>query len=171
MQRISLIAGCSLLVVLLFCQSSFAQDTKVRVGVTALGSASGLSGAAGRDRLVKSLNKQKKSQVEAIPIEGSQVSDEARQKNCEFVVVTEQTGMETENQVNFDRMQTTNVPKYKVTLEYKLYRVSDGTVVATGSAKAEDVASPGDVEGLALDNVAKKIPGDMKNAAAAPATK
>ena len=122
MQRIWLIAECSFLALCLFCQSSFAQDTKVKVGVTALGRASGLSGAAGRDRLVKSLNKQKKSQIEAIPVEGDQVSDEARQKNCAFVVVTTQTEMQAGSEVDFGRTSTANIPKYKVAVEYKLYR-------------------------------------------------
>ncbi len=66
----------------------------MRVGVTVLGSASGLTGEAGRDRLVKDLNKQKKSEVQAVPLTasaGDQISEEARQKNCQFVVFTTQT--------------------------------------------------------------------------------
>lgn len=68
MHRIWLVVGYVLLTLCLFCESIFAQETKVRVGVTPLGSASGLTGAAGRDRLVKSLNKQKNSQVEAVAL-------------------------------------------------------------------------------------------------------
>ena len=171
MQRMWLIVGCSLLALCLFCELSSAQDTKVRVGVTPVRSSGGLTPAAGRDRLVKSLNKQKKSQVEAVALEGDQASDEARQKNCAYVVGTTQTDMQAGSDVEFGRTTTANIPKYKVAVEYKLYRVSDGTVVASGSAKAEDTASAQDVEGQALDGVAKKVSVDIKNATAAPATK
>jgi hypothetical protein len=173
MRRMWLLVGYSFLSLCLLRESSFAQD-KVRVGVAVLGSASGgLTGAAGRDRLVKSLNKQKKAQVEATALDasGDQISAEARQKNCEFVVVTTQTDMQTGSEVMAGRTMTSNVPKYTFAVGYKLYRVSDATVVASGSAKAEDMASPQDVEGQALDSIAKKVASDIKNAAVAPATK
>ena len=79
MQRIWLVVGCLFVAACLVSGSSFAQDNQVvRVGVTVLGGAAGITGAAGRDRLVKALNKQKKSQVEAVPIEGNQRSDLTR---------------------------------------------------------------------------------------------
>ena len=174
MQRIWLVVGYSLLALCLLCGSSLAQGAKVVVGVTPLASASGLTGAAGRDRLVKSLNKQKNSQVEAVALDTSpddQVSAEAKQKNCEFVVITTQTGIESSSAFSAGRTMSRNSPKYKVTVEYKLYRVSDPTAVASGSGKAEDMAEPKDVVGEALDSVAKKVSADIKKAAAAPATK
>src|SRR5208283_5564894 len=71
MQRIWLVIGYSILAACLLCGSSFAQGAKVLVGVTPLGSASALSPTAGRDRLVKSLNKQKNSQAEAVALDAS----------------------------------------------------------------------------------------------------
>ena len=147
---------------------SFAQDNQpVRVGVTVLGSASGLTGAAGRDRLVKALTKQKKSQVQAVPIEaagGDQISAEARQKNCIFLLFTTQTEAHNEGGASGKPGQTTNIPEYHTTVEYKLYRVSDSTVVASGSAKAQDIGSLGEVVGQALDRVATKVVADVKSA-------
>ena len=60
-QRIRLVVGFLFLAVCLVSGFSFAQDNQVRVGVTVLGSAAGITAEAGRDRLVKALNKQKKS--------------------------------------------------------------------------------------------------------------
>ncbi|HME33017.1 MAG TPA: hypothetical protein VKG65_09725 [Terriglobales bacterium] len=168
MQRIRLLVGCSFLVACLVSGFSFAQDNQVvRVGVTVLGSAFGITGAAGRDRLVKALNKQKKSQVQAVPLEGSggdQVSADARQKNCEFVVFTTLTEAHMESQTQGTRAgELTNIPEYHATVEYKLYRLSDATPVATGSAKAHDIGSQGEVVEQTLDRVATKVAADIKN--------
>ncbi|HME32557.1 MAG TPA: hypothetical protein VKG65_07385 [Terriglobales bacterium] len=172
MQRIRLVFGCLFLAACLVSGVSFAQDNQpVRVGVTVLGSAAGITGAAGRDRLVKALNKQKKSPVQAVPIQasgGDQVSAEAREKNCAFVVFTTQTEAHNEGGASGKPGQTTNIPEYHTTVEYKLYRVSDATMVASGSAKAQDIGSLGDVVQQALDRVATKVAADIKTAAAAP---
>ena len=42
-------------------------------------------------------------------------------------------------------------PEYHATVEYKLYRISDPAAVATGSAKAHDIGSQGEVVKQALD--------------------
>jgi len=175
MQRIRLLLGCSSLLACLVSGLAFSQENQVvRVGITVLGSANGITPAAGRDRLVKALNKQKKSQLQAVPIEasgGDQISAEAREKNCAFVVFTSQTEALGQSHITGKPGFESNVPSFHATVEYKLYRISDATPVATGSAKAEDVGSQGDVVQQALDNVAKKVSVDIKNAAAAPAPK
>src|SRR5208337_46960 len=175
MQRIRIVLGCWFLAACLVSGLTVAQENQVvRVGVTVLGGAIGITPAAGRDRLVKALNKQKKAQVQAVPIEasgGDQVSAEAREKNCAFVVFTTVTEAHNEGGETGKPGQTTNIPQYYTTVEYKLYRVSDATVVASGSAKAQDIGSQGDVVQQALDNVAKKVSVDIKNAPAAPVTK
>jgi len=166
MQRIRLVIGCSFLAVCLVSGFSFAQDNQVvRVGVTVLGSASGITGAAGRDRLVKAFNKQKKSPVQAVPLEassGDQISADARQKNCAFVVLTTVTEAHNEGGATGKPGQTTNIPEYHTTVEYKLYRVLDATVAASGSAKAQDIGSQGEVVEQALDRVATKVVADIK---------
>ena len=157
------------------------ENTAVRVGVTVLQHAPvGLSATAARDRLVKDLNKQKKLHVEAIPLDqsaGQQLSDEARQKNCAFVVDPTLTEAHAQGQDSaggaFDMftVQEHNVPNFHATIEYKVYRASDLTPVASGSAKAQGIGSQAEITGEALDNVAKKVSADIKNAPAAPAPK
>ena len=91
MQRIRLVVGSFFLIACLVSGLSFADDSQVvRVGVTVVGSASGITGVAGRDRLVKAFSKQKKSPVQAVPIDatGDQVTAEAKAKNCTFVLFT-----------------------------------------------------------------------------------
>ncbi len=168
-QRMRLVVGFLFLAVCLISGFTFAQDNQVRVGVTVLGSAAGITGEAGRDRLVKDLNKQKKSDVQAVPLTasaGDQISEEARQKNCQFVVFTTQTESHAESHNEGAKAgMSTNIPEYHANVEYKVYRISDpATPVATGSAKAHDIGSQGDVVGQALDNVAKKVSADIKNA-------
>ncbi len=173
MQRIRLVMGCLFLAACLVSGYGFAQDNQlVRVGVTVLGSAAGITGEAGRDRLVKALNKQKKSQMQAVPLTSSagvQISEEARQTNCQFVVFTTLTEAHAESHNEGAKAgMSTNIPEYHANVEYKLYRISDpATPVATGSAKAHDIGSQGEVVGQALDSVAKKVSADIKNAATA----
>jgi hypothetical protein len=168
-QRMRLVVGFLFLAVCLISGFSFSQDNQVRVGVTVLGSASGITAETARDQLVKTLNKQKKSPVQAVPLTasaGNQISEEARQKNCQFVVFTDETEAHAEAQTQGKPGVNTNIPEYHATIEYKVYRISDpATPVATGSAKAHDIGSQGDVVKQALDNVAKKVTADIKNAA------
>src|SRR5271165_473150 len=119
MQRIRRVVGCLFLAACLVSGCSFAQDNQpVRVGVTVVGSAAGITGAAGRDRLVKALNKQKKTPVQAVPIEasgGDQISAEGRQKNCVFLLFTTVTEAHEEGGASGKPGQTTNIPEYHIT--------------------------------------------------------
>jgi hypothetical protein len=173
MQRTQRIVRSLFLVFCLISGFSFAQNDQVaRVGVTALGSATGITGATGREQLVKILNKQKKAQVQAVPIDasvGDKISAEAREKNCMFLLLTTLTEAHGEGGASGKPGQTSNVPEFHVTIEYKVYRVSDSTVVASGSAKAHDIGSLGEVVERALDRVAIKVVADIKSAS--PTTK
>jgi hypothetical protein len=127
-------SGCFFLIACLVSGLSFAEDSQVvRVGVTVVGAASGITGVAGRDRLVKAFSKQKKSPVQAVPLDaaGDQVTAEARTKNCAFVLFTTVTEAHNEGGASGKPGQTTNIPEYHTTVECKLYRVSDATVAAT----------------------------------------
>jgi hypothetical protein len=166
MLRIRLAIGYLFLAACLVSGASLAEDAQpVRLGVTVLGSASGITGVAGRDRLVKAFSKQKKSNVQAVPIDatGEQVSAEARQKDCVFVLFTTLTEAHNEGGASGKPGQTTNIPEYHTTVEYKLYRVSDSSIAATGSAIAQDIGSVGEVVQQALDHVAPKVVADIKN--------
>ena len=167
--------GCWLLSVVLISGFSFAQDNQpVRVGVTALGSATAITGTAARDRLVKALNKQKKADVQAVPIDasaGDKISAEGREKNCVYVLLTTLTEAQGVGGASGKPGQTSNVPEFYATIEYKLYRVSDATMVGNGSAKAHDIGSMAEVVEQALDRVATKAIASVKSAQAAPTTK
>jgi hypothetical protein len=166
MQRVRLVVCFFFLIACLAAGRSFAEDAQVvRVGVTVLGSASGITGVAGRERLVKAFGKQKKSSVQAVPLDatGDQVSAEARQKDCTFVLFTTLTEAHNEGGASGKPGQTTNIPEYHTTIEYKLYRVSDSTVAASGSAIAGDIGSLGEVVQMALDKAAPKVVADIKN--------
>lgn len=175
MHKSGVIVGSILLVTCLISALSFAQDDQVtRVGVTVLGSASGITGVAARDHLVKTLNKQKKAQVQAVPIDataGDRMSAEAREKNCVFLLTTTLTEANGVGNASGKPGQTSNVPEFHAAVDYKLYRVSDATVAASGSGKAHDVGSQGDVVEQALDHVATKVVADIKSAKTAPVTK
>ncbi len=165
MQRVRLFVCCFFLIACLASGLGFAEDAQVvRLGVTVLGSASGITGVAGRDRLVKAFSKQKKSSVQAVPLDatGDQVSAEARQKDCSFVLFTTLTEAHNEGGASGKPGQTTNIPEYHTTVEYKLYRVSDSTVAAT-FAVAGDIGSLGEVVQQALDKVAPKVVADIKS--------
>ena len=143
----------------------------MRLGVTALGNAAGITGTAARDQLVKALNKQKKAQVQAVPIDasmGDKISAEAREKSCVFLLVTTLTGTEGVGNASGKPGQTSNVPEIYATIDYKLYRVSDSTLVANGSAKSHDIGSLGVVVEQALDRVATKVVANLKSVKAAP---
>jgi hypothetical protein len=166
MRRNRLVVGSFFLIACLVSGLSFADDSQVvRLGVTVVGAASGISGVAGRDRLVKAFSKQKKSPVQAVPIDatGDQVTAEAKAKNCTFVLFTTVTEAHNEGGASGKPGQTTNIPEDHTTVEYKIYRVSDATVAATGSAVAQDIGSLGEVVQQALDHVAPKVVNDIKN--------
>jgi hypothetical protein len=177
-----ILVGCPLVAVCLLTGAGSAQENRsVRVGVTVLQNAPvGLSATAARDRLVKDLNKQKKSLVAAVPLDhyaGQQLSDEAQKKNCAFIVYPASTEAYAQGQdstggpFNMATAQEHNVPNFHATIEYKVYRASDLTTVVGGSAKAQGAGSQAEITGEALDEVAKKVSADIKRAAAAPAPK
>ncbi len=176
------VVACAFLATCLVTVPGPAQENHtIRVGVTVLQNAPvGLSATAARDRLVKDLNKPKRSPVEAVPLDhsaGQQLSDEARQKNCGFVVYPVLTEAHAQAQdsaggpFNMATAQEHNVPNFHATIEYTVYRASDLTTVASGSAKAQGVGSQAEIASEALDSVAKKVSADIKKAAAAPAPK
>src|SRR5664279_3330243 len=93
------------LAVILISISGLAQENAVRVGVALLQNEAGRSVPANveRDRLVKALNQlkpDKKTHVKVVgvPLEGStgsEISDEAAQKKCQYVVYTTLTELRT----------------------------------------------------------------------------
>jgi hypothetical protein len=60
--------------------------------------------------------------VEELDAAGDQVTAEARAKNCAFVLFTTVTEAHNEGGASGKPGQTTNIPEYHTTVEYKLYR-------------------------------------------------
>jgi formiminotetrahydrofolate cyclodeaminase len=129
----------------------------------------GLSSAAARDKLVKALGRQKdkKAQLalEGVAIDATAsaaIMAEATQKNCAYVVQTKLTETHEQGNVSGRAGNASNVPEYSATIDYKLFRVSDGSTVGSGSAKATDVGSAAEIVAQALDHVAGKVLADIK---------
>jgi hypothetical protein len=141
----------------------FADDaagTHVCVGVLQ-SAGGGVSGTVARDTLIKWLGKQKKAQMQTVPLESSAPDEalaEAKQKNCEYVVTTNLIEDHTESGYTPGMGGTTaSIPNFFVTVGYKLNKVSDGSEVGSGSFKAQDTGSAQNAVGFTLNKVAGKV--------------
>jgi hypothetical protein len=150
--------------------SVFAGDAAgTQVCVGALGGAGGgVSGKVARDTFIKSLNKQKKPPLTSVPLESSLSDDvlaEAKQKTCEYVVITDLVEEHTESSyVTSMSGAQGNVPNFFVTTNYKVKKVSDGSEVASGSLKAQDTGSPQNAVDYTMNKMAAKVDGAIKGA-------
>lgn len=125
---------------------------------------------AGRDALLKFLAKEKdKSVAQDVPIDASepeQALEQAKSKNCEYLVTTHQTESHQENSV-MQAMGTfgqTTMPTYYVTTAYKLTKVSDGSEISSGDFKASDRGSEQNAIGFTMHKVADKVTQAIKKA-------
>jgi hypothetical protein len=121
------------------------------------------SSTAGRDLLMNFLSKEKnKSVAQDVPIDASEPGpalQEAKSKNCDYLVTTHQTESHQENSV-MQAMGTfgqTTMPTYYVTTAYKLTKVSDGADVSSGDLKASDRGSEQNAVGFTMHKVADKV--------------
>ena len=138
---------------------AFAQENRViRVGVPIMKNLAGRSvpGNIERDRLVAALNQEKPDKklhvkVQGVPLEGltpEDIGDEAKQKNCDYVVYTTLIELQASsdpamrqpgtiqtnpggvwNNPNNPRAQALN-PEYSATVEYKLYRTGNPDAIS-----------------------------------------
>lgn len=128
--------------------------------------------SVGRDQLIKFLKKEKPDKnvtIEEVPIDASlpdQALAVAKQKNCDYVVTTNQ--VESHIGSNYlqpmGTMSTTSSPTYYVTTAYKLNKVSDGAEVASGSFKASDNGSEQNALGFTMHKIAGKVNDALKKA-------
>lgn len=147
----------SVLAIPLFCQ-----DTVMRIGVTVLqADAKTVSGAEGRDRLVKELNQHKRDKklnaaIEAVPLQtewGDKAAAEARQKQCQFVLSTHLTDARTSSAPSFNGSTIDDMPVFSATVEHSLIRVSDGTPSDVASVKEDDPGSLQSAVWIALSHI------------------
>jgi hypothetical protein len=189
--------GCGLL--LCFCllsQWAFTQENRVvRVGVATMQNkaARSVPGNIERDRLVAALNQEKPDKklhikVQGVPLEGStpdDVGDEAKQKNCDYVVYTALAELQASTDPTTTRPGTiqsnpngvwhspnqteTNSlnPEYRATVEYKLYRSGSSSPISGAPFSVREMMPEVDVVSQVLNQIANRVFADVKKSAPA----
>jgi|SRR5450755_2753021 hypothetical protein len=177
------------LVVLLVAVSGLAQENDVRVGVALLQNRAGRSVPANveRDRLVKALNQlksDKKTHMKAVgvPLDGTtpnEISEEAEQKKCQYVVYTTLTELRNADDPYQHVPGTTETnpnsqwshqngeaerldPEFRVTVEYKLVSVPGNNAVAGAPYSTQLAMNEIDAVSQVLDRVANAVFGEIK---------
>jgi hypothetical protein len=181
------------LVVLLASAYSLAQDNAVRVGVAIMQNEAGqaVPGNIERDRLVKAINQLKPDkkthlQVIGVPLQGStgsEITEEAEQKKCQYVVYTTLTELRTAGDPYQRRPGTMESnpnsqwssrdpdnqkvdPEFRVTVEYKLVRVGSHDVVASAPYSTQLAMNEIDAVSQVMDRIANAVFGQIKKGAA-----
>ncbi len=131
-----------------------------------------LQGAAGttsptvsRDELIKFLEKQKnlKGTTQAMnAFTAEDTASEAKQKGCGYVLTTALTEDHVESAYGPGVLMSTSIPTFFVTVGYKLVKASDGSELASGSAKAQDTGSQQHAVEFSMNKIAGKVGGALK---------
>jgi histidyl-tRNA synthetase len=163
----------SIAVFALLCLSAYiatAQSSPAQLCVANMQSVNAGTDTIGRDMLMNFLSKEKnKSVAQDILVDASepeQALQQAKSKNCDYLLTTRQTENHQENS-QMQAMGTfgqTSMPTYYVTTTYKLTRVSDGSDVASGNLKASDRGSEQNALGFTLHKIADKVTETIKKA-------
>jgi len=182
---------------------AMAQENRViRVGVATMQSQAGqsISGNWGQDRLVAALNQQKPDKKQHIKLQGialegtgpEEVGNEAKQKNCDYVVYTHLVELQasTDNAMQQQQQQrpgtAPNYPagglgmppnnptspstprsmntQYRATVDYRLYRPGDTTAISNASLTNQQSGPEEAVVSQALNQVANRVFGEIKKA-------
>jgi hypothetical protein len=181
------------LALLLFSICAFAQENRVvRVGVATMQNRATRSvpGNIERDRLVAALNQEKPDKklhikVQGVPLEGTtpdDVGDEAKQRNCDYVVYTtlvelqglsdptmRQPGTVQTNpggvwsNPNNSRGQALD-PEFRATVEYKLYRTGNPTAISGAPYSNQDTMSEIDAVSRVMNQIANRVFAEVKKA-------
>jgi hypothetical protein len=181
------------LVVLLVAVAGLAQENAVRVGVASLQNQAGRSVPANveRDRLVKTLNQLKPDKkthlkVVGVPLDGmtpNEISEEAEQKKCQYVVYTTLTELRNADDPyqhvpgtvetnpnsqwsNPNSRSERQYPEFRVTVEYKLVSVPGNNAVAGAPYSTQLSMNEIDAVSQVLDRVANAVFGEIKKSTA-----
>ena len=179
----------SLLLVLLGSAACMAQENMARVGVAIMQNEAGrsVSGIVERDRLVKAINQLKPDKkthlkVEAIPLNGSNsddLGDEAKQKNCQYVVYTRLTELRSQqdpyqhqagaietNPNSQWSSQNSSLqgldPEYRATVNYKLVEVSSNSAVSGAPFSTQQNGNEIDTVSQIMDRIALQVADQIK---------
>jgi len=184
--------------ILSFCLLSLcaaAQENQiVKVGVPVMKNAAGRSvpGNLERDRLVAALNqlkpdKKKHLKVDGVPLEGmtpEEVGDEAKQKNCDYVVYTTLVELQSATDPNMPRQQPGTMPgtvqtnpggtwstppggrnlnpEYRATVEYKLYRTGNPSPISGAPFSIQQPADEETVVSQIMNQIANRVFAEVK---------
>lgn len=182
------------LVLVAFC--SYAEDNRVvRVGVAIMQNEAGRSvpGNIERDRLVRALDELKADKkthikVEGVPLEGSsgnELSEEAEQKKCEYVLYTTLTELRNASDPYQRRPGTIETnpngtwnsrdpsaqrldPEYRATVEYKLYNLRTHTTSGSAPFLNQQAMNEIDVVSQIMDRIASRVFSDIKKGGLPP---
>lgn len=147
--------------------AAFAQDSaggKLCVSIMQ-GSGGNTSPTVSRDALVKALEKQKNLKGTTAPLNASvaeELSAEAKQKGCAYLVITNLAEDHTESAYGPGVLMSTTIPTFFVTVDYKLVKASDGSNLSSGSVKAQDTGSQQNAVNISMNKMASKIGGALK---------
>jgi hypothetical protein len=185
--------------ILSFCLISLyalAQENRVvRVGVAMMQSQAShsMSGAWGQDRLVAALDQQKPDKkqhikLQGVPLEGTgpeEVGNEAKQKNCDYVVYTNlvelQAATDSTMQPRTGTMGTypggalglppnnpnntrTGNTAYRATVDYRVYRTGDTATISSSSLTNQQSGPQENVVAQVLNQVANRVFAEVKKA-------
>jgi hypothetical protein len=177
------------LAVLLVAFAALAQENAIRVGVALLQNQAGRSVPANveRDRLVKALNQLKPDKkthmkVVGVPLDGTtpnEISEEAEQKKCQYVVYTTLTELRNaddpyqrppgtvetnpNSQWSHQNGEAERLdPEFRVTVEYKLVSVASNNAVAGAPYSTQLAMNEIDAVSQVLDRVANAVFGEIK---------
>lgn len=171
--------------------SGYAQENAIRVGVAVMQNQAGRSvpGTLERDRLVQSLNHMKPDkkthlQVQAIPLDATtanEADEEAATKKCAYVVYTTLLELRSaddpyqhvpgtvetnpNSQWSHQNGEAQRMdPEYRVTVDYKLYRVG-GSAVAGSPYSTQLAMNEIDAVSQVMDRIASRVADEVKKAA------
>jgi len=170
---------------------AFAQNNPViRFGVASLENQSGRSVPVDleRDRLVRAINqlkpdKKTHTKLEAVALDGSSGSDlseQAAQKNCDYILYTTLTELRQAGDPYQHRPGTIEVnpngqwstqnpgaqpmdPEYRATVEYKLYNLKSHSTIAGPPFSIQQATNEIDTVSLLMDRVASNLNHQIKN--------
>jgi hypothetical protein len=161
-------AMCAILVTsLAIAVSAFSQDAgSGKLCVSGMQGAGGNTSATlSRDALIKFLEKQKNLKGTTEPLTAStpdEAAAEAKQKGCGYALTTALTEDHMESAYGPGVLMSTSIPTFFVTVGYKLVKVSDGSEVSSGSAKAQDTGSQQHAVDFTMNKIAGKVSGALK---------
>lgn len=180
--RHRIVAYCLLVLAPVIC---LAQEDAVRVGVAVMQNRSGRSvpGNVERDRLVSAINQRKPDKkthvkVQAIPLDGmtrDEVSEEAEQQKCQYVVYTTLTELRTqqdpyqhvpgtiESNPNSQWSPGQKMdPEFRATVEYKLVKTGSNSEISGAPFSTQQNGNEIDTVSQIMDRIASQVIDQVK---------